>query len=316
MQFSRRNFITTTSFAATAAWMSPRTLFAQAATEVPAVLAQGRSNAADAKITTQSLRGNVSALLGSGGNIAVLPGKEGKIIIDSGYSTSRPQLTEALNAVSNAPITHLINTHWHFDHTDGNEWMHNMGATILAHENTRNRLSTKQTIAFYNATIPPSPAAAIPTEVFGKRKTLKINGATLQMSHYEPAHTDTDISIYFVEANVLHCGDTWFSGFYPFIDYSSGGNINGMIAATERNIETANDTTIVIPGHGPIGDKAGLKRTHDMLVGCRDAVAALKRQGKSLPEVIAAQPTASYDDTWGKGFMKADAFVGLVYQGV
>jgi glyoxylase-like metal-dependent hydrolase (beta-lactamase superfamily II) len=316
MPYSRRSFITTTTFAATAAWVSPRTLIAQIATEVPDVLVQGRANAANAKITTQPLRGNVSALLGSGGNIAVLPGKEGKIIIDSGYSTSRPQVLEALNAISGAPIIHLVNTHWHFDHTDGNDWMHSMGATILAHENTRTRLSTKQTIAFYNATIPPSPAGAIPTEVFGKKKTMKINGATLQMAHYDPAHTDTDISIYFVEANVLHCGDTWFNGFYPFIDYSSGGHINGMIAATERNLATANDNTIVIPGHGAIGDKAGLKRTHDMLIGCRDAIAALKKQGKTLPEVIAANPTAAYDDTWGKGFMKPEAFTGLVYQGV
>jgi glyoxylase-like metal-dependent hydrolase (beta-lactamase superfamily II) len=289
MQFSRRSFITTTSFAAAAA---------------------------SAKITTQALRGNVSVLMGSGGNIAVLPGREGKLIVDSGFSTSRPQITEALSGISNNPVTHLVNTHWHFDHTDGNEWMHSIGATILAHENTRERLSTKQTIAAFDMTLPPAPAAAIPTEVFGKKKTLKVNGATLQMAHYDPAHTDTDISIYFVEANVLHCGDTWFNGVYPFIDYSSGGNINGMIAATERNLAMANDITIVIPGHGPIGDKAGLKRTHDMLVGCRDAVAALKKQGKTLPDVVAAKPTSAYDETWGQGSIEPDFFVGLVYQGV
>jgi glyoxylase-like metal-dependent hydrolase (beta-lactamase superfamily II) len=316
MQFSRRSFITTTSFAATAAWLSPRGLFAQTSSEVPARLAQGRAAAASAKITTQALRGNVSVLMGSGGNIAVLPGREGKLIVDSGFSTSRPQITEALSGISNNPVTHLVNTHWHFDHTDGNEWMHSIGATILAHENTRERLSTKQTIAAFDMTLPPAPAAAIPTEVFGKKKTLKVNGATLQMAHYDPAHTDTDISIYFVEANVLHCGDTWFNGVYPFIDYSSGGNINGMIAATERNLAMANDITIVIPGHGPIGDKAGLKRTHDMLVGCRDAVAALKKQGKTLPDVVAAKPTSAYDETWGQGSIEPDFFVGLVYQGV
>jgi len=321
MHVSRRSFITTSAFAATAAWASPRSLFAQTATAAqpavqPQVVIEGRASAATAKITTQALRGNVSVLMGSGGNIAVLPGHEGKLIIDSGISTSRPQITEALNALSTDPVTRLINTHWHYDHTDGNEWMHNIGATIIAQENTQQRLSTKQTIGAFKADFPAAPAAARPTEVFGKNKTLKLNGATLRLAHYDPAHTDTDISIYFVEANVLHCGDTWFNGFYPFIDYSSGGNINGMIAATERNLATANDTTIVIPGHGPIGDKAALKRTHDMLVGCRNAVAALKKQGKTLPEIVAAKPTAAYDDTWGKGFMNPETFIGLVYQGV
>jgi glyoxylase-like metal-dependent hydrolase (beta-lactamase superfamily II) len=315
MLVSRRRFIATGSFAATAAWLSPSNLFAQTPTQ-PDVVIQGRASAATAKITTQSLRGNVSVLMGSGGNIAVLPGPEGKLIVDSGISTSRPQITEALNAISGAPVTHLINTHWHYDHTDGNEWMHNVGATILAQENTRQRLSTKQSIGAFKADFPPAPAAAVPTEVFGKSKTLKLNGATLHLAHYDPAHTDTDISIYFVEANVLHCGDTWFNGFYPFIDYSTGGSINGMIAATERNLVTANDKTIVIPGHGPVGDRAGLLRTNAMLVGCRDAVAALKKQGKTLPEVVAAKPTAAFDETWGKGFMNADTFTALVYQGV
>jgi glyoxylase-like metal-dependent hydrolase (beta-lactamase superfamily II) len=318
MQLSRRRFIASTSFAAAAAWTSPHSLFAQAANSKaqPEVVIQGRATAANAKITTQPLRGNVSALMGSGGNIAVLPGKEGKLIVDSGISTSQPQLTAALAAISGDPITRLINTHWHYDHTDGNEWMHNMGATIIAQENTRERLSKPQTIAAFNATFPAAPAGAIPTSVFGKTQKIKVNGATLQLAHYDPAHTDTDISIYFVEANVLHTGDTWFNGFYPFIDYSTGGNINGMITATERNLAMANPATIVIPGHGPIGDKAALTRTHEMLVACRDAVSALKKQGKSLPDVVAAKPTAAYDDTWGAGFMKPEAFIGLVYQGV
>jgi glyoxylase-like metal-dependent hydrolase (beta-lactamase superfamily II) len=250
--------------------------------------------------------------MGVGGNIAVLPGKDGKLLIDSGYATARPQLTEALAAISPDPITHLINTHWHFDHTDGNEWVHSAGATIIAHENCRTRLSTPQEIAAFKAKFPPSPAGAIPTLVFAKDDALKFNGATLTLRHYDPAHTDTDISIYFTEANVFHVGDTWFNGFYPFIDYSTGGSINGTIQATERNLATASADTIIIPGHGPIGNKTQLTEFRDMLVGARDNVAKLKKEGKSLDETIAAKPTAAYDEKWGK----PAAFIGYVYQGV
>ncbi len=312
---SRRRFLATT-FAASACYLGPRRLFAQAPAAVPAVVAQGRAAGAKAKITTQPLRGNVSALLGSGGNIAVLPGTDGKLLIDSGYATSQPQLTAALAALSADPIHHLINTHWHFDHTDGNDWVHSAGATILAQVNTKTRLSTTQTIAAFDATIPPSPAGAIPTETFTDTKTLHLNGTTLHLAYYGPAHTDTDISIHFPEADVLHVGDTWFNGFYPFIDYSTGGSINGMIRATEKNLAAVGPNTIIIPGHGPIGNKSQLTEYHTVLVFARDKVAALKQQGKTLPEVVAARPTALYDDKWGGGAKGAAAFIGYVYQGV
>jgi len=168
-------------------------------------------------------------------------------------------------------------------------------------------------IAAFKASFPPSPAGAIPTLVFASDDKTKLNGATLVLRHYDPAHTDTDISIYFPEANVLHVGDTWFNGFYPFIDYSTGGSINGMIRATERNLAAATTDTIIIPGHGPIGNKTQLTEFHDMLVGTRDNVAKLKKEGKSLDETIAAKPTAAYDEKWGK---KPEAFIGYVYQGV
>jgi glyoxylase-like metal-dependent hydrolase (beta-lactamase superfamily II) len=206
----------------------------------------------------------------------------------------------------------LINTHWHFDHTDGNEWMHAAGATSWAHENTRYRMTSMQNIVAYNAIIPPAPIGALPTILFNSYRTLSDSISTLKLTHYDPAHTDTDISVLFTEANILHCGDTFWNGRYPFIDYSSGGNINGMIKATEKNLATAADDTIIIPGHGPIGNKAQLIEFRDMLVGVRDNVAKLKKEGKSLDETIAAKPTAAYDAKWGKG----DAFVGYVYPGV
>jgi glyoxylase-like metal-dependent hydrolase (beta-lactamase superfamily II) len=308
---SRRRFVTTAAAAAAATRFCHSELQAQ---EIPEVLARGRAAGATATIKSQNLRGNVSVLMGVGGNIAVLRGKDGKLLIDSGYATARPHLTEALNTISSDPITHLINTHWHFDHTDGNEWVHAAGATIIAHENCRTRLSTPQEIFAYKAKFPPSPAGAIPTIVFTSEKSIKLNGDTLTLRHYDPAHTDTDLSVYFAEANVLHTGDTFWNPLYPFIDYSTGGNIDGMILANKRNLEIATADTIIIPGHGAVGNKAQLAEFHEMLVGVRDNVAKLKKEGKSLDETVAAKPTTAFDEKFGGP--RAPAFIGYVYQGV
>jgi glyoxylase-like metal-dependent hydrolase (beta-lactamase superfamily II) len=309
---SRRRFLTTAVAAAATTSFHRSKLHAQ---EIPDVLARGRAAGATAKVKVQSLRGNVTALMGVGGNIAVLPGKDGKLLIDSGYATARPQLTEALTTISPDSITHLVNTHWHFDHTDGNEWVHAAGATIIAHENCRTRLSTPQEIVAYKAKFPPSPAGAIPTLVFKTDDALKLNGANITLRHYAPAHTDTDISVYFAEANVLHTGDTFWNPIYPFIDYSTGGNIDGMILANKRNLEIANSDTIIIPGHGAVGNKAQLADFHEMLATIRDNVAKLKKEGKSLDETVAAKPTTAFDEKFG-GSQRAATFIGYVYQGV
>lgn len=319
---SRRQFLQRTSLAVPAALLGVRagSLFAQAVAAppvaVPALVLQARAAAATAKITTQTLRNNISVLMGSGGNIAVLPGREGKLLVDSGFQTSRPQLLEALAKLGPEPMTMLINTHWHFDHTDGNEWMHAAGATIVAQENTRKRMSTEQTIAAFHATFPPAPKGAVPTEVFENTRVLQRNAARIELAHFAPAHTDSDLAVHFVQANIVHVGDTWFNGFYPFIDYSTGGSIDGMIAATQRTLGKVGPETIIIPGHGPVGNKAGLSEYGEMLTGIRDKVAALKKQGKTLEETVAASPTAAYDGKWGKGMMNAGAFTGLVYAGV
>ncbi|MCU1225605.1 MAG: Zn-dependent hydrolase [Edaphobacter sp.] len=312
---TRRRFLATTATTAAAAYLTPRPLFAQDA-QPPAMVVQARAAAATGKITTQKLRGNVSVLLGSGGNIAVLPGPQGKLLVDTGISTSRPQITEALAAISPDPIEHLINTHWHYDHTDGNPWIHSVGATIIAHEKTRFRLSNPQTIAIFNATFLPLPAEALPTLVFTDSHLLKTNGNTINLQHYDPAHTDTDISVHFTDADILHTGDTWTNGAYPFIDYSTGGHIDGMIRAAQRNLATGTTSTIVIPGHGPVGNKTQLSESLDMLTAIREKVAELKKQGKSVDDTVAAKPTAQYDAKWGNGFVKPDMFVKLVYQGV
>jgi glyoxylase-like metal-dependent hydrolase (beta-lactamase superfamily II) len=307
---SRRRFLATASATATATCLFSRSLFAQQPQDF---LTKARAANASNKITSTPLRRNVTFLGGAGGNIAVLAAKEGKLLVDSGYASCQPQLTAALAAINAEPIRILINTHWHFDHTDGNEWMHAAGATIWAHENTRYRMASTQHITAFDATIPPAPTSALPTILFNTYRDLSDGTDTLKLTHYEPAHTDTDLSVHFTEADILHCGDTFWNGFYPFIDYSSGGNINGMIIATEQNLATAGADTIIIPGHGSLGNKAQLTEFHDMLASVRDNVAKLKKEGKSLDETVAAKPTAAYDEKWGK---KPAAFIGYVYQGV
>jgi glyoxylase-like metal-dependent hydrolase (beta-lactamase superfamily II) len=309
---SRRRFLTSSGLATTIALLAPRQLFAQG----DGLVETARKTASAATITVQALRGNVSVLMGAGGNIAVLPGRDGKLLIDAGFAGARPKITEALASISSDPVKHLINTHWHFDHTDGNEWLHSAGATILAHENTRKHLSTTTRVEGWNFTFPPSPAGAIPAAVFQDETSVHLNGATIALKHYAPAHTDSDIYAHFTDADILHVADTFWNGYYPFIDYSTGGSIDGMIRATEANLAKVTDKMIVIPGHGAVGDKPQLAFYRDLLVGTRERVAVLKKQGKSLDEIVAAKPTAATDAKWGNGFRSPKDFIGDVFQGV
>ena len=184
--------------------------------------------------------------------------------------------------------------------------MHSDGAIILAHENTKKHLSTTTRVEAWDFTFPPVPAGSIPAEVIDKEKTLSINNTNVVLAWYGPSHTDGDLSAYFVEPDVLHCGDTWWNGHYPFIDYSTGGNIKGMIKAAEWNLAKASEKTIVIPGHGKIGGKPELTEYRDMLVTIHDKVAALKKEGKTLEEAIAAKVTTTYDSKWATSFLTGD----------
>jgi len=314
---SRRRFLKSTGFAVAAGLLAPRALFAGTETvSVSGLVEKARKEASNATITVQPLRGTVSALMGAGGNIAVLTGPDGKLLIDAGYAGARPKVADALAGISSDPIKHLINTHWHFDHTDGNEWLHSAGATILAHENTRTHLSRATRVDGWDFTFSPLPAGGIPTEVFTSERTLDVNGAKIALKHYDPAHTDSDIYAHFNNADIIHVADTFWNGYYPFIDYSTGGSIDGMIRATEANLSLITDNTIVIPGHGPIANKSDLTAYRNLLVSVRDKVATLKKQGRSLDDVVAAKPTAAYDEKWGGGFMSPRMFTGLVYEGV
>jgi len=309
---ARRDFITLSGVAAIGVSLMPRSLFASAESPVIAI----RNAAATARITVTKLRGNISVLQGSGGNIAVLTGPDGKLLVDAGIPGTRPGIIDALDTLSHDPIQHLINTHWHFDHTDGNEWLHSVGAEITAHENTYKHLAETTRVEDWDFTFPPAPAGALPTKLLTNDKELHLNGATLALKRYEPAHTDSDISVDFTDADILHCGDTLWNGHYPFIDYSTGGSIDGMIRAAEANLARATENTIVIPGHGPIGNKSRLIEFRDMLSIVRDKVAALKQQGRSQDEAVAANPTADFDSKWGGFVVNGEFFTRIVYAGL
>ncbi|AND92056.1 MULTISPECIES: MBL fold metallo-hydrolase [Bradyrhizobium] len=314
---SRRGFclccVGGATFAASAGWLTPREAYAEARGLVSLI----KDSAAISPITASRLRNNISVLEGSGGNIAVLTGSDGKLLVDAGIRVSRAQLTNALAGLGTDPVTHLVNTHWHFDHADGNEWLHSAGAKIIAHENTRKHLLGVQRVEDWDYNFLPLGPGGIPSEVFAGSHKLGLNGASISLKYFGPAHTDSDVSVTFVEANIVHVGDTFWNGIYPFIDYSTGGSIDGMIAACDANLAATDKDTIIIPGHGkPVSNKAELQAFRDMLVAIRDNVARLKAQGRTWDETVAAKPTAAFDAQWGQFVIDPGFFTRLVYQGV
>lgn len=262
-------------------------------------------------IQVTKLADNITLLMGPGGNVVVLHGPDGKIVVDSFVQPAWPKLKQDLDGMGKEPIKLLIDTHWHWDHTDNNANFHDAGVPILAHENTKKRLM--ETHEFMGMHFNPSPANALPTQMFKERHTLKANGEEIELGYIPPAHTDTDIYVWYKKANVLHCGDVFFNGMYPFVDATTRGSITGQIAGTDKLLKMADNNTKIIPGHGPLGDKAALTKYRDVMVTVRERVAKLKSSGKSVEEVIAAKPSAEYDDAWGKGFMNPKDFLTVVY---
>ena len=286
---------------------------AQTPTSPADQLAQFRAQMGAVPLQSQKLRDNIYMLYGPGGNMVALTGPDGKVLVDSSFANVVPKLRETLDAFGGPPLKVLINTHWHVDHTDGNAGLHEAGALIVAHENTRKRLSAPQELKIFGLHFDPSPAAALPQQTFTQDLKLYFNNEELSLSHFSPAHTDTDISVRYEKGNVLHMGDTWFNGMYPVIDFGTGGSMNGMIGAAERGMSLADADTKIVPGHGPQGDRAALAKYRDMLVTVRDRVKAQKSAGKSVEDVIAAKPTADLDSTWGNGFLKPEMFLRMVY---
>ena len=261
---------------------------------------------------TQLGRG-VYMLTGAGGNIGLAVGEDAAFLVDDQFAPLTSKILAAIRAVTDKPVRFLVNTHWHFDHTGGNENLSKAGTVIVAHENVRKRMSVEQFIASLNRREPPSPRGALPVITFPDRVTFYLNGDTIHVVHVPPAHTDGDAIIHWSVANVLHMGDVFFNGRYPFVDVSSGGSFEGVIGAVNAALAMANDQTRIIPGHGAAATRADLVKYRDVLVQIRDRVRALINQGKTREQVIAAKPTAEWDATWGTGFMQPAVFLGIVY---
>lgn len=261
-------------------------------------------------------RGNISVILGSGGNITVLSGEDGKFLVDAGISPSKDKLQAAFNKLGPTPVKYVVNTHWHWDHTDGNAWLHDAGATIVAHTNTAKYLSETLHVNEWNWTFSPVAEGARPTLLVDDEKTFAFDGTRIEVEHFGAGHTDGDLWVYFAKADVLALGDTFWNGYYPFIDNQDGGNINDAIKWANKAIDRTTADTIVVPGHGPVGTRTDLIAFRNMLVAVRDNVLALKKQGKSLDEIIAAKPSADFDDKWGHFVMDPAHFVKLVYVGL
>jgi cyclase len=264
-------------------------------------------------IHSQPLAENLNLLSGPGGNVVVLNGPDGKIVVDTFLLPAWPKLKEALDGLGNAPLKTVIDTHWHVDHTDNNANLRAAGAIVLAHENTKTRMAEPHDSALFGLHFPASPADALPQQTFSTSQKLQANGEIVMLQYFQPAHTDTDIYIHFQKANVIHMGDTFFNGFYPVIDASTGGKIDGMIVAADKVLPLAGNNTKIVPGHGPLGNKADLTKYRDMLVVARDRVQKLKTAGKSAGEIAASKPLADLDPVWGHGMLGSDLFVQMIY---
>jgi cyclase len=271
---------------------------------------------------TQKLADDVTMFDGPGGAVVVLNGPDGKFMVDSFVAPAWPRLREALDGLGNAPVQYLIDTHWHFDHTDNNARLHAAGATVLAHENTRKRMSEPHDLpvllrapdgALIGLHFDPSPAEALPQQTFSDSHKLEANGETLTLQRLAPAHTDSDIYVHFQKANVIQMGDLFFNGMYPYIDPGTGGTITGMIAAADKILALADNDTKIVAGHGPLGNKADLTKSRDMLITSCGRVQNLKSAGKSAMEAVAEKPFADLDSAWGQGIINSDQWVQIVY---
>ena len=265
------------------------------------------------EIKTTHLGDTIYMLEGQGGNITVAVGKDGIIMVDGQYAPLHDKIKAAIEAISKKPIKYLINTHFHGDHTGGNELFARDGATIVSQVNVKNRLAAGTSNGLTGAKTPPAPPAALPSDTYSNFSKIRLEGRVADLKHIANAHTDGDTYVWFKTANVLSTGDTFTNGRYPNIDFANGGNIRGMITATDAYLKLVNARTRIVPGHGPLADKAALMEYRTMLISAHDRMAKLVKEGKSEDEAVAAKPFTDFDAKWAPTELASKNFVRVVY---
>jgi len=267
-------------------------------------------------IKTTKLAEGMYMLEGAGGNIGVSVGDDGVILVDDQFAPLTPKIQDAISKITPKPIRFVINTHWHGDHVGGNENLATAGAVIIAHDNVRKRMSTDQFIQLLNRKVPPSPPRALPVVTFTSDITLHLNGEDIHVIHVDPAHTDGDSLVVFSKVKIIHVGDVFRTVGYPFVDISSGGNFDGVIAVADKVTGMIDTSFKVIPGHGELSTRADLKSWHDMLVEIRASVKKQADAGKTLEQIQQLKLTAKWDERWGKGNIKPDQVVEFAFAAV
>lgn len=271
------------------------------------------SGQAPTPITATKLTPTLALLAGNGGNMALVIGSDGLMLVDAGLPDRAAELLKAAADLGSPPVTTLFNTHWHYDHVGANEALGKGGAAIIAHENTRKHLASGVFMEALKMKIEPMAGPGLPAKTFSAAGKMAFEKTTLEYVPVPPAHTDGDAYVFFPEANVLHTGDLLFTNLFPFIDYSTGGWLGGMIAACDTMYKACDADTRVIPGHGALATRDDLRNSRDMLTRVHERLSPFARKGASVEDVVKAAPTREFDAAWGKGFMNPETFVRVAY---
>jgi len=266
------------------------------------------------EIRTEKLADTVYMLVGAGGNLGLSVGEDAVFLVDDQFAPLTPRIEAAIAKLTPKPVKFVLNTHWHFDHTGGNENLGKAGSVIVAHENVRKRMSVENFIEFLGMKTKPDPRIALPVVTFTSDVTFHLNGDEIYVQHAPSAHTDGDAIVHYRKSDVVHMGDIMFNKLYPFIDTSSGGTVEGVIAAVDRVLQVTSERTKIIPGHGPLATRADLQTYRNMLATISGRIGEQLRAGRTLEQVAASKPTAEFDAVWGNGFLKPDKFIEMLYQ--